>query len=326
MSQRVRVIIAMLIMYVVWGTTYLAIKVGLDAKLPPALFACARQVPGAAIMFAIAASRGVTLKVDVRDLRTACIAGILLIVGGQYFTFLAEQRVPSGLSALIVALVPLWIALTESLFPDMRRPGMLGWVGLVIGFTGLGILVWPRLHGVSAGPSELVGIGTQIVGTWLWTAGTIYGKRHPAKADSFVLTAYETLIAGAVLLVIGTLAGEWPRFHVDAKGFGAIAYLAILGSVVAFTAFNYALKHLPASKVMTYAYVNPVIAVFAGAAAGRIGLVPPEPVELATLVGMVVIVAGVALTTTAPTLPPRRSAVVDSALDVAESETTPSEV
>ena len=325
MSQRARVILAMLLLYVVWGTTYLGIKVGLDAKLPPALFACVRQIAAAAIMFAIAAWRGAGLKAEARDLRIACIAGVLLIVGGQYFTFLAEQRVPSGLSALIVALVPLWIALTEALFPDMRRPSPLGWVGLVIGFTGLGILVWPRLHGVSAGPGELVGIATQIVGTWLWAGGTIYSKRHPAKADSFVLTAYETLIAGGVLLVIGTLAGEWPRFHVDAKGLGAIAYLAVMGSAVAFTAFTYALKHLPASKVMTYAYVNPIIAVFAGAAAGRIGLVPPEPIVLPTLVGMVVIVAGVALTTTAPTLPPLRPLAVQGPPDDGQPETTPSE-
>jgi len=324
-SQRARVILAMLILYIVWGTTYLGIKVGLDADLPPALFAFARQIPAALIMFGIAAWRGSKLKINGRDLRTACIAGILLIVGGQYFTFLAEQHVPSGLSALIVALVPLWIALAESLFPDMRRPSALGWLGLVIGFSGLGILVWPRLMGVSAGPGELLGIGTQIVGTWLWTAGTIYGKRNPAKADSFVLTAYETLIAGGVLLVIGTLLGEWPRFHVDAKGFAAIAYLAILGSVVAFTAFNYALKHLTASKVMTYAYVNPVIAVFAGAAAGRIGLVDPEPIQAATLIGMVVIVAGVALTTTAPTLPARRAVAAPVEPSASEPETSPSE-
>jgi drug/metabolite transporter (DMT)-like permease len=315
----------MLILYVVWGTTYLGIKVGLDAHLPPALFAGVRQIPAAAIMFAIAAWRGTALKVSLRDLRTACIAGLLLIVGGQYFTFLAEQRVPSGLSALIVALIPLWIALVESLFPDMRRPGTLGWLGLAIGFTGLGILVWPRLHGVSASPTELIGISTQIAGTWLWTAGTIYSKRHLARADSIVLTAWETLFAGGVLLVIGTLAGEWPRFHVDAKGLAAIIYLAVMGSAVAFTAFTYALKHLPASKVMTYAFVNPVIAVFAGAAAGRIGLVPPEPVALPTIVGMVVIVLGVGLTTTAPTLPPRRPGIALPQVDLSQPETTPSE-
>ena len=305
-SQRAKVVLAMLVLYVVWGTTYLGIKVGLDANLPPALFAGVRQIPAAAIMFALAFWRRSPLRISPRDLRIACVAGILLIVGGQYFTFLAEQNVPSGISALVVALIPLWIALAESAFPDMQRPGRVGWFGLAVGFSGLGILLWPRLVGISAGTHELIGIGTQVIGTWLWAAGTVYSKRHPTSADSVVVTAWEMLVAGVVLLGIGTVLGEWPRFQVDAKGFGALAYLVVFGSAIAFTAFTYALTHLPARKVMTYAYVNPVIAVFAGALAGRVGLVPPEPVTLSTLLGMVVIVGGVALTTAAPTLPPRR--------------------
>jgi len=135
-SDRVKVVTAMLVLYVVWGTTYLAIKVGLDAGLPPALFAGVRQIPAAAIMFGIALWRGSKLKITICDLRISVIAGILLIVGGQYFTFLAEQHVPSGISALVVALIPLWIALAESAFPDMQRPGRLGWLGLAIGFAG----------------------------------------------------------------------------------------------------------------------------------------------------------------------------------------------
>ncbi len=328
-SNRPKVILAMLVLYVVWGTTYLAIKVGLDANLPPALFAGVRQIPAAAIMFALALWRGSPVRVSPRDLRIACIAGLLLIVGGQYFTFLAEQNVPSGISALVVALIPLWIALVESAFPDMQRPGPLGWLGLAVGFSGLGILLWPRLVGVSAGTHELIGIATQIVGTWLWTAGTIYSKRHPTEADSMVLTGWEMLIAGVVLLGIGTVLGEWPRFQLDAKGLGALLYLIVFGSAIAFTAFTYALANLPASKVMTYAYVNPVIAVFAGAIAGRVGLVPPEPVTLSTLLGMVVIVGGVALTTAAPTLPPRRPPATEHDAALAAEplvEPVPSEV
>ncbi len=328
-SGRFKVVLAMLTMYVVWGTTYLAIKVGLDARLPPTLFAGVRQVPAAALMFAIAAWRGSSLKISPRDLRISAIVGILLICGGQYWTFLAEGSIPSGIAALVVALLPLWIALAESAFPDMQRPSRLGWLGLAIGFSGLGILLWPRLVGVTAGVHELLGIGTQIVGTWLWASGTIYSKRHPVKVDNTVMTAYEMLIAGGVLLVLGSALGEWPRFHVDAKGFAALAYLAVVGSAVAFTAFTYALKHLPASKVMTYAYVNPVIAVFAGALAGRLGLVPPEPVTLATLVGMVVIVSGVALTTAAPTIPARKplaGAPVATAPEDSTREAEPSEV
>jgi len=164
----------MLTLYVVWGTTYLAIKVGLDADLPPALFAGLRLVPAAAIMFAIARLRGSNLAVRPSELRIMSIAGILLLVGGQYGTFVAEQFVPSGLSALVVALLPLWIALAESLFPDMQRPGRLGWFGLVVGFTGLGILLVPRLTGVHAGARELLGIGIQIIATWLWTASLVH--------------------------------------------------------------------------------------------------------------------------------------------------------
>ena len=320
----------MLVLYVVWGTTYLAIKVGLDADLPPALFAGVRQIPAAAIMFGIATWRGSSLRISPRDLRTSAVAGILLIVGGQYFTFLAEQNVPSGISALVVALIPLWIALAESGFPDMQRPGKLGWLGLGIGFAGLGILLWPRLVGVSTGTQELIGISIQIVGTWLWASGTIFSKRRPTAADSMVITGYEMLIAGGILLVLGSVLGEWSHFALTAPAIGALLYLIVFGSAIAFTAFTYALAHLPASKVMTYAFVNPAIAVFAGWAAGRLGLLDvPEPITLPTLVGMIVIISGVALTTTSPALPPRCAPVSAEEILLAEeplAEPVPSEV
>lgn len=306
LSHKARVILAMLTLYVVWGTTYLGIKVGLDANLPPALFAALRMIPAAAILMTITALRGVSLRLPVSELRIVSIVGLLLLVGGQYGTFVAEQFVPSGLSALVVALLPLWIALAEWVFPDMRRPSRLGWLGLAIGFTGLAILVTPRLAGLKASTSELAGIGIQILATWLWTAGSVYSKRHPVRSDAILVTAYEMLIAGLATLAIGTVLGEWGSLVITTKGAWALGYLTVFGSCIAFTAFVYALGHLPASKVMTYAYVNPVIAVFAGWAAGRLGIVPEEYVTVATIIGMLVIVAGVALTTSAPTLPARR--------------------
>jgi len=328
-SQRAKVIVAMLTLYIVWSTTYLAIKAGLDAGLPPALFAGIRALPAAVIMFGIAAWRGSSLRISWRDLRIVSIVGIFLLVGGQYGTFLAEQRVASGLSALIVALLPLWIALAESVFPDMQRPSARGWLGLVVGFIGLGILMVPRLMGVEASQTELIGIGIQIVATWLWAAGSVYSKRNPVRVDGLVVTAYEMLAAGVVLAVIATVLGEWRELTMNLQAALSLAYLIVFGSCIAFTAFVYALAHLPASKVMTYAYVNPVIAVFMGWLAGQIGIIPPEPVTPALLVGMVVIVAGVALTTAAPTLPPRRQPLTSEQAHLAEEplvEPLPSEI
>ena len=321
LSIRTKTIIAILTLYVVWGTTYLAIKVGLDADLPPALFAGLRCVPAGLALLGIARWRGASIAITRPDLRIVAIVGVLLLCGGQYGTFVAEQSIASGLAALIVALLPLWIALAESALPDMQRPSLLGWIGLTIGFVGLGILLFPKLLGVSAGVGALLGIGTQILATWLWSGGSIYSKRHPVGVDPLVSTGYQMLIAGVVLVALGTALGEWSEFHMTPKGFAAIAYLIVFGSCVAFTAFTYALAHAPASKVMTYAYVNPVIAVFVGWLAGSAGLIPAEPVTASMLLAMTVIVAGVAIAVAAPTRPARGAHGLEG-----EVEPVPSEV
>lgn len=306
--HKFKLIAAFAALYVVWGSTYLAIRVGLEADMPPAVFAGMRLVPAGLLLLAFARVRGARLRVALDEYFLIAIVGILLLVGGMYSTFLSERHIPSGLAALIVALLPLWVALAESVVPGMERPSARGYLGLVIGFAGLGVLMAPRLTGIAGTPKELMGIGIQILGTWLWTSGSILSKRRPVKADALVATGYEMLTAGGVLLFIGTVRGEWAGLTLTASGLSALAYLIVFGSCVAFTAFVWLLRHAPASKVMTYAYVNPVIAVFLGWAAGTLGLVRPEPVDGWMLAGMVVIVAGVALTTSAPTRP----AIVDA--------------
>lgn len=302
-SHKAKLIAAFAALYVVWGSTYLAIRIGLESAMPPAVFAGLRLVPAGLLLLTFARIRGASLRIAFDEYRLIALVGILLLVGGMYSTFLSEQHIPSGLAALIVALLPLWVALAESVIPGMDRPSARGYLGLVIGFAGLGVLVAPRLAGFAGSPQELIGIGTQILGTWLWTTGSILSKRNPVKADALVATGYEMLTAGVVLLAIGTVSGEWAGLTFTSSSLGALAYLIVFGSCIAFTAFVWLLRHAPASKVMTYAYVNPVIAVFLGWAAGSLGLVQPEPVDGWVLAGMTIIVAGVALTTSAPTRP-----------------------
>lgn len=309
--HKAKLIAAFAALYVVWGSTYLAIRIGLESAMPPALFAGLRVVPAGLLLLGFSRLRGASLRVAFDEYRLIALVGILLLVGGMYSTFLSEQNIPSGLAALIVALLPLWVALAESVIPGMDRPSARGYLGLVIGFAGLGVLVAPRLTGIAGSPQELTGIATQILGTWLWTTGSILSKRRPVKADALVATGYEMLTAGAVLLAIGTVHGEWAGLTFTGASLGALAYLIVFGSCIAFTAFVWLLRHVPASKVMTYAYVNPVIAVFLGWAAGSLGLVQPEPVDGWVLAGMAIIVAGVALTTSAPTRPAAAEALDD---------------
>jgi drug/metabolite transporter (DMT)-like permease len=305
--RNIKLIVAFGVLYVVWGSTYLGIRIGLEAGLPPTLFAGLRLVPAGLLLLAFAKWRGKKLRIPLAEFRIVATVGILLLVGGMYFTFLAERSIPSGLAALIVALLPLWIALAEFALPDMEKPSARGVLGLIIGFSGLGILMAPRITGIHGSPEQFLGIGLQILGTWLWTSGSVLSKRRPVKTDALVATGYEMLSAGVVLLVIGTLLGEWVGFTMTPSGAGALAYLIVMGSCVAFTAFVWLLRNAPASKVMTYAYVNPVIAVFLG------WLVLREPIDGWVLAGMAVIVTGVALTTSAPTKPGKAAAPVPSA-------------
>ncbi len=298
-SRRVKMIVAFATLYVVWGSTYLAIKIGLNASLPPAAFAGMRLVLAGAILLVMARLRGIPLRMRRRDVATTVTVGILLLVGGMFSMFLAETRIASGLGALLVAALPLWIAAAESVIPGMERPSAAGIAGLALGLGGLCVLMVPRLTGVSGTRGQLAGIAILIGGTWLWTAGSVISKRRPVRADAMVATGYEMLSAGIVLCGIATAAGDWTRLRFTAAGVGALAYLVVFGSVMAFTAFVWALRHAPASKVMTYAFVNPVIAAILGF------LVLGERLDGWTVAGMVVILAGVALTTLAPTRAPR---------------------
>lgn len=303
LSRRATTILAFAIVYVVWGSTYLGIKVGLNEGMPPSLFGGLRLIPAGVLLLLIARWRGGSLAISRRDFSTTAAVGLCLLVGGMYSTFLSEQFISSSLAALVVAAAPLWMALAEGVLPGMDRPTPRGVIGLVVGLAGLVLLIGPRVGGVSGTPAELLGIAIQIIGTWLWVTGSIVSKRRPLHVDGTVATGYEMLVAGVALVSIGTLRGEWASFHPTPAALGALAYLSIIGSAVAFTAFMWLIRNVAGSKVMTYAYVNPVVAVALGYVAGFVGLLAePERLDLWGLAGMAVIVVGVALTTSAPTV------------------------
>jgi drug/metabolite transporter (DMT)-like permease len=300
-QHRTKLITAFAVLYLVWGSTYLAIRVGLNAHLPPAVFAGSRLVPAGLLLLAFAKATGGDIRISLASLRVVATVGIILLVGGMFNVFLAEQYITSSLAALIIALQPVWIAAAESVIPGMDRPSWLGYLGLAFGFGGLGLLMYPRLTGIQGTPQELFGCGIVILATLLWMVGSIYSKRRPVPVDALVASGYEMLAAGLVILVISVFRNEWPIVlsgRVDVvPAVGALLYLITFGSAMAFTAFVWLLKHVPASKVMTYAFVNPVVAVFLGWVLLR------EPLDWWVIGGMAVIVTGVALTTTAPTRP-----------------------
>jgi drug/metabolite transporter (DMT)-like permease len=302
LSLRAKTIIAFGVVYLVWGSTYLGIKVGLNAGMPPALFGAIRLASAGVLLLFLARVRGTSLRISRHDLATSGIVGLCLLVGGMFATMLSEQRIDSSLAAIVVAIAPLWMAAAEGVMPGMERPSRRGVAGLVVGLVGLLILVGPRVGGVSGTPSELIGIGIQVVGTWLWVAGSVVSKRRPLTTDGTVATGYEMLIAGCVLAVVAAALGEFAGFRPTFAGLAATAYLAVFGSAIAFTAFMWLIRNVAASKVMTYAYVNPVVAIGLGYVAGFVGLLPrPELLGALGLAGAVVIVAGVALATSAPT-------------------------
>jgi drug/metabolite transporter (DMT)-like permease len=300
-SFRTKTIAAFAIVYVVWGSTYLGIKVALNAGMPPALLGGVRMLLAGSVLLAFARLRGTSLRISRRDLSTSAIVGLFLLCGGMFGSMLSEQRIDSSLAAIVVAAAPLWMALAESALPGMDRPSRRGVVGLVVGLAGLVLLVGPRIGGITGTPSELFGIAIQMVGSWLWVTGSIVSKKRPLTTDGTVATGYEMLIAGVVLTAVAAGLGEFAQVRVTPTGVWATLYLAVIGSAVAFTAFMWLIRNVRGSTVMTYAYVNPAVAVVLGYLAGLIGLLPhPETLDIWALLGTLVILGGVALTTSAP--------------------------
>jgi drug/metabolite transporter (DMT)-like permease len=273
--------------YILWGSTYLAIRYGVR-DLPPALMAGVRFLIAGAILLAWLLWKKAPLPTLSR-LGPVALTGMLLLFGGNYLVTYAELTVSSGMAAVIVANLPFFMAGLEALRRDGERLSSLGVLGLLIGFAGMLILMWPKITtGGGGGLREFRGELALLGANLCWAAGSIYSKHHVRDVATLTAVAFEMLIAGAALCAAGLLLGEAPRFHLTPRAAAAVAWLIFAGSLAGYSAYIWLLHHVPAARVSTYAYVNPIIAVLLG------WLMLEETLDWRMAAGTAVILGGVA--------------------------------
>lgn len=290
--QRWRVAAAFALIYLIWGSTYLAIRIAIET-FPPFLMAGIRFLIAGAILYPWSRLRGASPPVRAHWLAAAVVGGLLLL-GGNGGVVWAEQRVPSGLTALLIGTVPLWMALLDWLRPGGAKPNNGVLTGLVFGFAGIAMLAGP-IELAGGDHVDLTGAAVLILASLSWAAGSLYSRRAQLPASPLLATAMEMLAGGALLLTASWLVGEWTGFESSAlslRSWLALGYLIVFGALAGFTAYIWLLRVSTPAHVSTYAYVNPAVAIFLGwAFAG-------EPLTARTLLAAAVIVAAVVIITT----------------------------
>lgn len=301
--SRARMVAAFAAVYVIWGSTYLAIRIAIES-MPPFLMAGSRFVVSGGLLYAWSRARS-EQRPTPRQWMSAAIVGTLLLMGGNGAVVWAEQSVDSGPVALLVATVPIWMVMLAWLWQGGARPTARIVGGLVLGLAGIALLIGPDALG--AGRVSLVGGLVVLFGALSWAAGSVYSRSADLPRSPMLATAMEMLCGGAVLACAGLVTGETARFDPSAVTLNsavALAYLVVFGSFVGFTSYIWLLTHSTPARAATYAYVNPVVAVLLG------WLVVGEPLAVRTVVAAMVVLAAVALITsrTASGQPPAAAA------------------
>ena len=287
--------LGLLVLYLVWGSTYLGIAIAVET-IPPFLMAAVRfGIAGAVLLaWSLLRARGSLAMPNRREWRDTIIVGTLLLGGGMGMVAYGEQTIPSGITALLIAMMPVWVAIFGRVLLGERLPRLAG-IGIVVGFVGVAILVGPTILG-QAGALDPFGLAAVIVSPIAWSLGSLYAShRATLPRQPLVATGAQMLAGGAVLAVMALVTGDVGRFDaaaVSSDSIVAVAYLTVIGSLLAFTAYGWLLRVAPLPLIATYAYVNPVVAVILGA------FVRHEPVDARTLVAGAVIIGAVALIVT----------------------------
>lgn len=269
-----------------WGTTYLAIRIALET-IPPMLMGGLRWTVAGVLILLVMKLRGD--EVPRRDDWPAlAVLGVLLIGLGNGGVVWAEQTLPSGLTAVLVAVIPFWMMGAELLAGAAEPLSLRRAAGLVIGFAGIVLLVWPELE-LGGGRAFLIGVLATQLACLGWAVGSTYSRRRRPAENVLAVAAFQMLFGGLAMLAAGFLHGEWPLLAFSARSGSALGYLLVFGSIAGFSAYAFALKHLPIATVSLYAYVNPVIAMVLGT------LVLGEPMSARLAVAGVVVLIGIGM-------------------------------
>lgn len=300
--KRLTIILAFAAIYLIWGSTYLGILFAIQS-IPPFLMAGSRFFISGVIMYAIARLSGAPRPKSI-TWRSALIIGGCLLLCGNGGVSMAEQWVPTGLASLLVATVPIYMALLGWLWGKAPRPIPIAWLGLLGGFIGVGVLVAPALTNLSSASSNHLALGMCILlfGSLIWSVGSLYSRTAVSSPSLIMAAGQQMICGGGLLFIVGLLVGEPARFDfakVSALSMWAFVYLVVIGALIGYTAYFWLLRHCDPAKVATYAYVNPVVAVLLGT------LFAHEPLSLRTVLGAALIIGSVALVITAQQLGPK---------------------
>ena len=289
-----RLVLAFAAVYIIWGSTYLGIRIAIET-MPPFLMAGARFLISGVLLYTLTAAHGAP-RPSRANWKATAIIGALLLMGGNGLVTFAEQRLASGLAALLVAITPFWMVVLNWLRPGGTRPSLPIALGLLVGLIGIAVLVSPgEATAATNVPIDLIGVGIIMFATFCWANGSLYARRAPLPASSLQSTGMEMLVGGVLLVLAGTLTGEWAQLDlskISLNSWIAFVYLVTFGSIVAYSAYTWLLGVTTPARAATYAYVNPVVAVFLGWALAN------EPLTIRTLIAAAVIIGAVVIINT----------------------------
>jgi len=289
---RMQVIVAFALVYVLWGSTYLGIAIAVR-NIPPLMMGATRFIIAGLLMLIWRKATGNPILLPRREMFRLTVIGCLLLTTGNVVLGLAETMIPTGLAALLIAITPLWFLILERFFfAKNDRIAPRGLVGIALGIAGVVVLLWPDLTGaVHVGRRELLGASLVLFSSMSWATGSVLSKRWHVEADPYTASGWEMLNAGLINLVLAFLVGDQHRVVWERHSVVAVAYLVVAGSLVGFTAYVWLLRNVPTPKVATYAYVNPIVAMFLG------WLIMGERITPYIMAGAVVVLASIVLVT-----------------------------